>query len=379
MRKLIVVIVVSFCSLHFTSAQKSKVIGAYQLIENGKYDEAKGIIEEAIKRKGTAKWARTWYTRGFLCQSAYAKGVKKNKKELTELYPNQLYIALVSYKKAQSYDKHGRYEKLLPPKYVLLANEFIKVGETHFNTNDYESAFGAFENALKLSQNWILDLAKDTNLMYNTALSAYKSGKWDKAIDYLSELNEYQYSSNVPHLLFSVYIKLADTASAHEVLLNGINNYKENKDLILLFAELLYKNNEPQKAVDYFRDAFKKDTANYIYPYAIGLLYQKSEAYDSAISVFKQALTLPSDTLRIYTGIGTCYFNKGVDLNEQARAISDNNRYREVKAQSLTAFESALHWFEKASEMDEENQELITKLNQLYIALDNKEKLSPSD
>ncbi len=50
-------------------AQKSKVMASFQLIETGKYEEAKKSIEEAIADKKTEQWPRTWYARGLLCQT----------------------------------------------------------------------------------------------------------------------------------------------------------------------------------------------------------------------------------------------------------------------------------------------------------------------
>src|SRR6056297_3075346 len=131
-----------------SSAQKSKVIAVFQLIETGKYGEAKDAIEDAINEESTEQWARTWYARGVLCQNAYEEGIKKNDKKKTELYPDQLKVAFDSYEKARTLDKKGRYEEQLEPKYVLLANDFQKLGEKRFKNRKYEEALQAFEHAL---------------------------------------------------------------------------------------------------------------------------------------------------------------------------------------------------------------------------------------
>lgn len=375
MKRLILFVFVFLGPAFLLSAQKSKVFGVFQLIEKGKYEEAKGIIEDAIKENNTRKWPRTWYARGLICQNAYRTGMEKDDKDLYELYPNQLYVAFSSFERTRSLDKSGRFDKQLAPKYVLLANDFMELGEKYYKDEEYEKALRAFQYALRINQSSILTAQLDTNLLYNAALSAYKSKKWDEAAEYLTELNETKYSSNVPHLMFAMYIKRSDTTAAQKVLLDGIKRYEDNEELVLLLVDLLYKKNDPEKAVSILNEAFSKDSSNYIFPYTKGLLHQKMEEYQKAIRAYKDALTLPSDTIKVYTGIGTCYYNIGAEIEEKARNITNNNKYLKVKEKSEEAFESALNWFEKAYEIDPDNQEIVTKLYELYKVLDKPGKL----
>lgn len=375
MNRLFLIAIIFFGSTSLLTAQKSKVIGVFQLIEKGKYEEAKGIIEDAIKDKHTKEWAKTWYARGLICQNAYRKGIEKKDANLYELYDDQLYVALFSFDKARYYDKRGRYDKLVAPRYVLLANDLIKAGEKYFKNEEYAAAFRAYEYAFRVSKSTILNIEIDNNLLYNTAISAYKSAKLKEAIKYLEELNEVNYSPNVPHLMFSVYMNQYDTVAAHNIILDGIKKYEDNEALILLLVDFLYRKNEPDKAIGILNEAFMKDSSNYIYPYTKGLLLQKTEEYDKAIDAYKVAFSLPSDTLKIYTSIGTCYYNMGAEMDEKARTITNNHDYLEIKEQSSTAFNTAITWFEKAYEIDDKNPEIISKLNLLYKALDLKEKI----
>ena len=88
---------------------------------------------------------------------------------------------------------------------------------------------------------------------------------------------------------------------------------------------------------------------------------------------------MPSDTVKLYTNIGICYYNIGAEIEERVRTITNNYRYMEEKEKSVKAFISATKWFEKAYEMDKKNKEVISKLKLLYIILDNKEKLFQLD
>lgn len=374
MKKLISILVLSVVLPFSLFAQKSKVIAVFQLIENSKYEEAKEIIEESLKEDRTRQWPRTWYARGLLCQNAYREGKKKNDEDLYALYPDQLYVAFNSYERTRYLDKRGRYDKHLAPLYVLLANDFREMGENYYKKKNFEEALKAFEFALRINQSTILSEPLDTNLLYNTALTAYKSRKWDDAIDYLTKLNEGKYSPNVPHLLFSIYISKSDTAAAENVLLEGIKKYNENEELVLLLVDLFFEEKNPEKAVSILDEAFSRDTANYIFPYTKGLLYQKMEHYQKAIKAYEEALTLPSDTTKLYSSIGTCYYNIGAGIEENARTITNNRAFLLEKEKSAAAFKSALEWFEKAYERDPEDENTVKKLNLLYRVLDVREE-----
>jgi tetratricopeptide (TPR) repeat protein len=375
MRRFFFIMIVFTCCFTILEAQKSKVISLFQLIESGKYEEAKTAIEEAVEAEKSAEWPVTWYTRGLLCQTAYEKGIEKNNKKHYELYPDQLYVAYESYEKALELDSRGRMEKQLPPLYVMLSNNFQQLGEKHFKARQYKEALRAFEQALQINQSPIISVEIDSNLIYNTALAAYESKEWEKAITYLTRLNESRYSANISHLLYTVYLEKADTVAAVELLSEDIHRYSESEDLVLLLADLLLKINEADKAVAFLDTAAVRDTSNYIYPYTKGLVYQKREVYRNAIEAYKTAIELAPDKESIYVNIGTCYYNIGVEIEENARTISNNRAFMEEKAKSEKEFASAVQWLEEAHERYPDNQAVIEKLYSLYKVLGISDKI----
>jgi len=384
MKRSVFIISIFFGCYLTLPAQKSKVLAVFQLIETGKYEEAKEEIEDAIDDKKTSQWHRTWYARGLLCQKAYQKGVAEKDPKKYELYPDQLYLAFHSYRKAWSLDKRGKLDGTLAPLYVQLANEFQTLGAKHFRKEEYEKALKAFEEAIQVYQSPILPVRTDTNLIYNTALAAFESEEWEKASGYLNKINKGNYSTNVPHLLYNVYLRKADTAAAETVLLAGIERYEDNENLTLLLADLYYQSNAVKKAVDLLDDASAKNDSNHIFNFTKGLIYQKTEQYQTAIDAYKEALTMAPDETKIYTNIGTCFYNIGVEIEKKARIITNNRAYLREKEKSAEAFETAVTWFEKALDRDPDNPYVISKLDHLYGILglgdrmDNMEGVSHS-
>ena len=231
------------CSF-LAKAQKSKVISVFQLIETGKYTEAKNAIEQAIEEDNTWRWYKTWYARGLLAQTAYQKGIKENDKKKYELYPDQLYVAYESYQKAVNLDTRNRVDSQLPPLYVQLANDFQKLGDKNYRDKHFADALKAYEQALEIIQSPILAARPDTNLIYNTALAAYQIKEWDKATKYLTELHKNGWSPEASFLLYTICLQKEDTAAAEKILSESIDKYKDNQDMVLLLADLYYQENK---------------------------------------------------------------------------------------------------------------------------------------
>lgn len=369
MKKTAIVVTIVMLCFSTLNGQKSKVISLFQLIDGGKYEEAKTAIEEVISEDKSVDWPVTWYTRGLLCQTAYEKGIEKNNKKHYELYPDQLYVAYESYEKALRLDTRGKIEKQLAPLYVMLANDFQKMGEKHFKSSQYKEALRAFEQALEISKSPLLEVKVDTNLLFNTALAAYESKEWEKATTYLTILNENRFAANVSHLLFTVYLEKGDTTSAENLLAADIERYDENEALVLLLTDLLFRTGKIPKAIAVLDTASAHTPTNYVFPYTKGVIYQKTEAYREAITAYEAAVSIAPDEVKIYVNMGTCYYNIGVEIDEKARSISNNRDFQAEKAKSIAEFNSAVKWLEIAHEKDADNKVVIEKLYSLYRVL----------
>ncbi len=377
LRVFTVLIFITLTASPLLKAQKSLVIAAFQLIETEKFEEAKKAIEEALEDDRTKNWYRSWHAKGLLCQRAYEKGKKAKPKDKAkyELYPDQLKLAYESYEKALALDTRGRINESLAPLYVRLANDLKKTGKENFSGKNYTAALESFETALKINESPILSVKIDSNLIYNTALAAYKSEEWDKAIQYLDKLNKSRYSPNVPKLLYQLYLEKPDTALAENALIEGLRKYNYNEELVLLLSELYYNSKNLDKSIEVLDTAAGINPSKYIFPYTKGLIYQKEEQYDNAIEAFKKALDTDTTRINIYADIATCYFNKGVEIDEYARTIKNNRIYNEQKAKSTEAFRSAITWFERAYEKKPKDQKIIEPLYNLYSLLGIDEKI----
>lgn len=374
MKRLFILLFIFYGCTVVKPLKKSRVISLYHLIEIKKYEDAKALADDLVEGEESSKWANAWYARGYLCQKAYAEGIKKNDSKLYKLYPDQLYVAWVSYQKAGILDESQRMERQLAPKYVLLANSFQDLGIKLFKNEDYDESLRALEHALKIEGLTFLSLQQDTLLIYNTALAAYESKNWKKAIKYLTKLHSYRFSENATHLLFRANLNSGDTATAEKVLFEGIEYYEDHEQLVFLLTELLYNESRPHEALRVIEKAIAENPDNSQYYYDKGLIYQKTERYHEAIDAYTQTLKIDPDNLMVFANLATCYYNIGVAYEESILSLTHKQAVVKERAKSKKAFQAALFWLDSAIAKQPDDAELVGKLSQLYTAMGKEDK-----
>jgi len=356
------------------SGQKSRVLSVFQLIESKKYKEAKEAIELAIWNDRTSRWPRTFFAKGLLCQTAFEEGFEKNDTEKTELYPDQLYLAYAAYERALKLDKRERLHSAVASRYYKLSNDFQKLGKRHFERREYAEAMKAFEHALLVGQSPLLSVKADTGLIYNTAIAAYESKNWEKAIGYLTGLNSDSYSPEVALLLYHSHMGNGDSAAAVEILVDGVDRYGGNEDIVLRLVELYVRQGQQPSAIALLDTAASRQPGNHVFPWTTGQIYQRMERYQEAIESYTRAIALEPSQVDLYYNLGICYYNMGVEINESARKIRNQSMYREARSEAREKFTESVKWLEKAYELDPGEQKTISRLYQLYYQLQMDEK-----
>lgn len=365
---LMALLAISACSV-LTPLQRSKMLSVNHLIDNSQYAEAKEIVEDMVQDESLSDWSRTWYARGKLAQNAYREGIRRNNKSMLELYSDPLYVAYESFEKAMALDPGPRLQKQLAPKYVLLANDFQRLGERLFNGGQHEASLRAFEHTLLISSKSFLAIQPDTNLVYNAGLAAFEAGKFQTATLYLEKIHRKKSIPNASHLLFKSHLALEDTIQAQVVLEESVRQYENNADKVLLLADLHVARGDAKKALHLLDGALAADTSNYVYPMTKGLILQRTGQFQDAIHAYTSAFELAPEEYMIYVRIATCYYNIAAEIDAYARTLTNNRLVLEQKELSGEALRQAAHWLDKVYEQEPQDPEVVHELIELYKLL----------
>ncbi len=373
-RLIFLAIILGGCS-SMLPLQRSGLITAFHLIEDEKYEEARDFIENMVEDEEAAGWPRTWHARGLLYQNAYREGKEKNNRNLYEMKDRQLFVVYESYEKALSLDAGSRIRNQLVPRYVLLANDMQLMGQQSFEEGHYDEALEAFETVEQIRQGDLLNLDTDTTLVHNMAMAAIEGGQREKAIQYLYRLDEYRYGTNVSHLLSEEYQQHGDTLEARRVLQEGIEKYDDNEELALLLVDLNFAGNLVGESLDILDHKSKVYPSNYQFPYTRGLIHQKTGNYEEALVAYWESLELKPDKPLIYAHIATCFYNIGIEIEEQARTINRSAQVQDKRDRSTAALESATTWLNKALELEKQDPEALVIIRELSSLLDITERV----
>lgn len=355
-------------------AQKSKVVAVKQMMEAGKFEEAKEAIESALENSRTSQWPRTYYTKGLLCQTAYAQGVEKNDSKKTSLYKDQLYVAYDAYEKALELDSKERLNSQIRQNYYLLGNAFRKLGARHYTLREYKEALRAFEHAILIDESDLISARVDTNLIYNISMAAYESQNWQKAIRYLDLLHDAAYSPSTSLLLSESHLKAGDTVKSEEVMMHGLEQFHYRDTLVMYVVNHMVRQGKMETAIEVLDSAIETSSDHYRFYWARALVYEEMDRYDEAINSLLKAAELGEDRAELYYHLGVMYYNIGIDLRESALSIAENTAYREAREAYLAKFREAVKWLELSYELDPQNEKTIARLHQLYNRLQMKEK-----
>ena len=374
MRKLAITLIIVTLGISGSFAQKGKVASATNYLTNGQIEKAWEAIQEAEKHEKTANYAKTYFVKGQILQQI-GESKDENIKKLAE---NPLVGAYDSYQKAIELDEKGKIGKSVDLSYTMLNNDFINLGVQKWEEKDFAGAVEAFKYSLEISKNDFFGGVVDTVIVYNTGLAAYNAKMYEDALKYFGQAKDLGYGgTNIYQLMQTIYITQGDSIAAEKIVLEGIEAYPEDDALMILMINYLLTSNQYDKAFEYLKVAKEKDPNNKSYWYVEGILYDRSEQFDEAMTSYKKAIELDPEYYDPYYNMGVIQFNKGVQLYDEANKIMDNTEFAIAKEKADKTFTEAIPLFEKAmekSKTEKEKMEAMMNLKTLYRRLQMMDK-----
>lgn len=369
MKKLILSLIM-FSTAYMLSAQSTKVVSAFNYLRSGKLDKALESIEAAITHEKTMNDPKTWLYRG----NVYIQIAASTNPEYKKLVENPVQIAYDSYQKSIELDTDKEYYQKNMIGLYACAEQFYNKGVEKYNVKQYQDALESFEKTIKINN---IFGNKDTLATFNAALCAEMVGNNSKAKEHLQSLiKSNYYNPSIYSSLSTIYKNENDTLKAIKTIETGRKKFPDSYELIIAEANIYLATGNTLKAQNALNQAIAIDPKNPTIHFAVGTNYEKINDFDNAEKAYKKAIEIKPDYADAYYNLGALHVNNAVSILEKANALplGDKN-YDILKKQADEQLTKALPNLEKASELLPNDLAILTSLKDIYIRLNNLDKL----
>jgi tetratricopeptide (TPR) repeat protein len=364
---------------------KPSVSKAEKALKDGKFDEAKAIIdvtttnqEFMVDKKGnpSKNAAKAWFLKGLIYAGIDTTKVEKFK----SLDPNPYQVATESFAKAKELGKekdgkdvtHFLSDDMGMPLlndqlYSKLANAYLNQAlDSYTNKKDYKSAYKFMERVLYFVPN-------DTAMLMNAGVYfAPSAEEYDKSVTYIKAYHA-KGGKNLDSYrqLISVLVKNKKSEDALAAVREAMQKYPTESDLAQTEISLLYELNrlpEARKNIESKIASGKGDRGMY---YNLGVICIKLNDEVAAEKSFKEAIKLDKEDYDSYAQLADMKYKKVRKTREERNEIAGKNDaeikkrqelFQQIKAELL----EALPYWEKCEQLKPTEESVLYGLLAVY-------------
>jgi tetratricopeptide (TPR) repeat protein len=353
-------------TISVASAQNSAVNSAILNQKNGTLDKAQTEIDKAIAHDKTKDKAKTWFTRGTIYQDIIGHPVYG--KLATDKTPE---IVMQSYNKTIELDgKDGQYGKQIPARLEQLYGVVLNQAVEHHNNQVWDKAIENYELALKVKPG-------DTTALKYGAYAAINVKDYKKALGFFDKMIA---TGQADEDIFKTKVQLLQESEASDeqvmaALAEGLKAHPNS--VYMMQEELRYylKNNRADEALTKLEKAIEKDPKNASLYAVLGNLQEKKGNLDGAYKSYQKAIEVDPKNFDAYYNLAVLEFNKGVSVSKKAEKMdyaTYQKKGKAVEAEANKHFQASVPYFEKAIEIQPEDQAALKNLLSVYTRLGRK-------
>ena len=290
--------------------------------------------------------------------------------ETQVMHPDPLTEALASYEKALELDEDGKLDKKIKNNLDRLKIQLETKAIMGFNKKDFNSSINAFEGILRAGKTRVYEGVVDTVVVYNAALAARNAGNHQKAIEYFRQAIDLNYGgSDAYYLLKTEYITVNDSNAAIKTLEEGYAKYPDTTLLVIELVNFYLASGNAEEGLKYLELAQRQEATNPSIYFAQGTLYEKLGRNEDAMEYYNRALEVDPEYFNAHFNIGALYYNRAVEMYEEANKIEEIEAYNKAKTEADEALKLAIPPMEKACEINPEERAPLETLQTIYYRL----------
>lgn len=260
--------------------------------------------------------------------------------------PDALDKAVEAYKKAWELDASHSKEKDVKAAFGQISDRYVQEAYNKYTFGDLAAASVLFEKAADVKA--LEPISEiDTNSVYNAGFTAWASKDKERATKLFKRCYDmgYYYEDG------EVFAKLADvdTLNAKSYLEEGFSKFPQSQSILIGLINYYLKNNEnPERLFDLLDKAKANEPNNASLYYVEGNIRVELKDYDNAVKAYEKCAEINPEYEFGYIGEGQMFYNRAIDLQEEASKEMDDAKYMELTKEFEASLKSAIDPFEKA-------------------------------
>ena len=317
--------------------------------------DEKPLREEVVELGGQQMTKVVYETRNYY----YAPNGVLQIIEVTEpVYPDALEQALHAYVKAQAFDEKGSKKKDLATAFQVLNGKFVEEAYNAYTFDNLEKASYYFAMAVEASvQEPYANV--DTASVYNAGLTAYMLGETARAKDYFEQsvaLGYYGEDGDAYAKLADIADKAGDKALCQKYLEEAFLKFPQSQGVLIgLINYYLNSGENTDRLFELISAAKANEPDNASLYYVEGNINLQLGRVEDAIAAYEKCSEINPAYEFGYIGIGQYWYNRAVELQDQASAELDDKKYEALVAEFETSLKNCIEPFEKAFDITKDD------------------------
>ena len=266
--------------------------------------------------------------------------------------------ALEAYKKAYEVDVKQSKTKDIVTGLSIVAQKYLDEGMNSYTFGDLVKASQLFEKAVETSATAPLSKV-DTTALYNAGYTAWAVKDYERAKNFFEKClaAEYYYEGGEVYAkLGDVYTNLGDAKKGAEILEQGFVKFPQSQSILIGLINYYMTSGENADRLFVLIDEAKKNEPNNASLYYVeSNIYKELKNYDKAIESYMKCAEINPEYEFGFIGAGILYYERAVELSEQASNEFDDAKYNALVEQFEKALLDALEPFEKAYAVTKDN------------------------
>ena len=266
--------------------------------------------------------------------------------------------ALEAYKKAYEVDAKQSKTKDIVTGLSTIAQKYLDEGMNSYTFGDLVKASQLFEKAVEASATAPLSKV-DTTALYNAGYTAWAVKDYEIAKNFFEQClaaNYYYEGGEVYAKLGDVYTNLGDAKKGAELLEQGFVKFPQSQSILIGLINYYMTSGENADRLFVLIDEAKKNEPNNASLYYVeGNIYKELKNYDKAVESYMKCAEINPEYEFGFIGAGILYYERAVELSEQASNEFDDKKYNALVEQFEQALLDALEPFEKAYNVTKDN------------------------